>query len=191
MKSSFFTRCLLVGALLTISLSAKAESEIEFVQANYQKLFEASDHGPINPSQIGGAFEFFDFDYFFERTTCDISKKLTYEERMRLKSTFKELFFKKALRRGIGMDPSQFHSNRFVLSGKTSRNSTVSMNGIVKKTKIKIDFELVPYRKSDWRVTDITIAGASLVRNYQSQFNRLFRTRGFEGLIERLQKKME
>jgi phospholipid transport system substrate-binding protein len=42
-----------------------------------------------------------------------------------------------------------------------------------------------------WRLSDYAIDGVSTVRNYRRQFARLLETRGFAGLIERIQKRAE
>ena len=44
---------------------------------------------------------------------------------------------------------------------------------------------------ADWRVYDIITDGVSLVKNYRRQFRRIIRDEGWDGLIDRMQKKLE
>jgi ABC-type transporter MlaC component len=40
-----------------------------------------------------------------------------------------------------------------------------------------------------WRVSDYSIDGVSTARNYRRQFTRLLETKGWNGLIERINKR--
>ncbi|MEZ4288752.1 MAG: ABC transporter substrate-binding protein [Polyangiales bacterium] len=54
---------------------------------------------------------------------------------------------------------------------------------------VQIDYSL--HRTVDgWRVYDIATDGVSLVENYNRQFRRIIRKDGFDGLLERMNKKL-
>ena len=54
---------------------------------------------------------------------------------------------------------------------------------------VSIDYEL---RRSggNWRVTDVTTDGSSMVRSYRGQFNRIISRDGFDGLLERMRSRL-
>lgn len=62
----------------------------------------------------------------------------------------------------------------------------------VKAEKKRIDLEFDLTRAEEgWRLFDLTIDGTSTVRSYRSSFRRVRREEGWDGLIERLQSKLE
>jgi phospholipid transport system substrate-binding protein len=50
-------------------------------------------------------------------------------------------------------------------------------------TEVSWEFVRTP---SGWRVSDYSIDGVSTVRNYRRQFAKLLETKGFEGMLERI-----
>ena len=44
---------------------------------------------------------------------------------------------------------------------------------------------------SNWMIYDIDLDGVDLIKNYQTQFNRIIAQSGFNGLLEKLRKKRE
>jgi phospholipid transport system substrate-binding protein len=56
-------------------------------------------------------------------------------------------------------------------------------------TAIPINYSL--YQKGDqWFVYDVTIEGVSLVKNYRSQFDQIYRKEGFSGLMSKINKQL-
>jgi phospholipid transport system substrate-binding protein len=56
-------------------------------------------------------------------------------------------------------------------------------------TAIPINYSL--YQKGDqWLVYDVTIEGVSLVKNYRSQFDQIFRKEGFSGLMSKINQQL-
>ena len=57
-----------------------------------------------------------------------------------------------------------------------------------KEARIPVEYKL--YRKDGrWLVYDIVTDGLSLLENYRSQFNRLIKRKGFDGLMDTLERK--
>jgi len=57
------------------------------------------------------------------------------------------------------------------------------------RDRVDLEFDLI--RQGDgWRLTDLTIDGASTVRLYRSSFRQVMREEGWDGLISRLEKKL-
>ncbi len=55
---------------------------------------------------------------------------------------------------------------------------------------VKIDYVLHDV-KGTWRVFDVFIEDSSLVANYRSQFSKVIQKKGFDALLEKLQKKVD
>ena len=53
-------------------------------------------------------------------------------------------------------------------------------------TEVAWEFVLTP---KGWRVSDYSIDGVSTVRNYRRQFAKLLETKGWKGLVERINKR--
>jgi len=53
---------------------------------------------------------------------------------------------------------------------------------------LKVDYAM-RFKKSKWKVYNITVAGVSLVRNYRSEFAQDFQTIGMEKLINKIEKR--
>ncbi len=69
---------------------------------------------------------------------------------------------------------------------KTTAKSTKKL----RDPMLEIDYNMLP-SGADWRVYDIITDGVSLVKNYRRQFRRIIRDEGWDGLIDRMQKKLE
>ena len=66
-----------------------------------------------------------------------------------------------------------------------------SARSVTKKRQppITIDYSMSPSEKQ-WKVFDIFTDEVSLVKNYKRQFRRVIKEEGWEGLIERMEKKL-
>ena len=54
---------------------------------------------------------------------------------------------------------------------------------------VDIDYSMTP-NETDWSVFDITTDGVSLVKNYRRQFRRIISNEGWDGLIGRMERKL-
>ncbi len=61
---------------------------------------------------------------------------------------------------------------------------------VTESTEIPVDYKL-SQNSNEWRVYDVVIEEVSLVRNYRSTYGELVKKEGFEGLFERMEKKIE
>lgn len=58
------------------------------------------------------------------------------------------------------------------------------------RRRVDLEFDLVRHG-DEWRLVDLTIDGAGTVRMYRSSFRQTIRDEGWDGLITRLEKKLE
>jgi phospholipid transport system substrate-binding protein len=57
------------------------------------------------------------------------------------------------------------------------------------KTTVLLDFGVLSSPSKGWRVFDVSIDDVSTVRTYRSQFRKIIREEGFDGLLDRIRKK--
>lgn len=74
--------------------------------------------------------------------------------------------------------------------GKADGDVVVHTLLVAKKTRLPIDYRL--YKKHGrWFVFDVVTDGLSLLENYRSQFNQLIGKKGFDGLMQTLERKRQ
>lgn len=81
----------------------------------------------------------------------------------------------------VGSEPID-DGNALVKSSARSRKKK-------RQPPVEIDYSMRPDGKQ-WRVWDISTDGVSLVKNYKRQFRRVIRDEGWQGLIDRMEKKL-
>jgi len=64
----------------------------------------------------------------------------------------------------------------------------VRTNLVGSKVDTSLDFRLGS-KSGDWRIYDVVIDDASMVRNYQAQFNRIIRDDSYGGLVKKLKQR--
>lgn len=88
----------------------------------------------------------------------------------------------------------RFLSDRRTIYGDQSLESTraVVHTTLVSKneTKLPVDYQLVS-NDQRWAIYDVVIDGVSLATNYRAQFTKILRTSSVEGLMQRIQDKLE
>lgn len=129
----------------------------------------------------------FDFRAMSQRTLATNWKKTTNEE----KQQFVDLF-------------SQLIENSYVGKLEAYTNEKVNYTGekvkgrkavvetliITTSTDIPVDYRL--YQKGDqWLVYDVIIEGVSLISNYRSSYQEIMKKEGFDGLLAKMQAKID
>ena len=67
--------------------------------------------------------------------------------------------------------------------------TTIKGNAHRRQPPISIDYSMSP-ADDEWKVFDIFTDEVSLVKNYKRQFRRVIREEGWDGLIGRMEKKL-
>lgn len=67
----------------------------------------------------------------------------------------------------------------------------VSTEVVTSKQKLNIDYDLLRHEKVGWQVFDIIVDEASLMKNYQFQFNTIINRHGFDELVKRMESKLK
>ncbi len=135
--------------------------------------------------------EFLDYDMLSELSLDQEWKQRSPKERKRFVSLLRQLVERQYQRNmestlkykvtWVGSEPID-GTNALVKSSARSRTKK-------RQPPVEIDYSMRP-DGNQWRVWDISTDGVSLVKNYKRQFRRVIQNEGWEGLINRMEKKL-
>ena len=131
--------------------------------------------------------ERFDFRAMSQRTLATNWKKTTDEE----KDKFVELFSQLIENSYVGKIES-YTNERVDYPGEkvSGRKAVVETLIITSSADIPVDYRL--YQKGDqWLVYDVIIEGVSLISNYRSSYQEIMKKEGFDGLLAKMQEKID
>ena len=114
-------------------------------------------------------------------------KRLNATERQEFVSLFVQL-----LRDRLASKIDQYYDEQIVyLSERRSGHfAEVRTNLVGSKVDTSLDFRLGS-QSGHWLIYDVVIDGASMVRNYQAQFNRIIRDDSYEELVKKMKQNSE
>jgi phospholipid transport system substrate-binding protein len=191
MKQIFFKPFVLVCLLTVATLNVWASSGAEtLIRNTTNKVLEKLK---ADSSQIHGLVDkvvlpHFDFERMsklvlgknWRRTTEDQQKRFAKEFRGLLVRTYSSALVEAAGKvRNINYSTQDKGGN----PPKAKVSTQVYQKG--KSTPIKVDYEMY-YHGGKWKVYNITVGGVSLVTNYRNEFANDIRTKGIEGLINKI-----
>jgi phospholipid transport system substrate-binding protein len=109
------------------------------------------------------------------------------EETAEFLRLFRELFIRTYVQRLLLFDGPDFAYGEERLSGDTA---TVGTEIITPRDRFAVDYA---FRRtpSGWRATDILVEQVSLAQNFRAQFDTALAKDSFQGLLERLRKKVD
>jgi phospholipid transport system substrate-binding protein len=131
--------------------------------------------------------ERFDFHAMSQRTLATNWKQITNDE----KQQFVELFSQLIENSYVGKLES-YTNERVDYPGEKvkGRKAVVETLIITSGADIPVDYKL--YRKGDqWLVYDVIIEGVSLISNYRSSYQEIMKKEGFDGLLAKMQAKID
>lgn len=106
-------------------------------------------------------------------------------ERQEFVSLFVEL-----IRDTVANKIDQYYDDQIVYLNeeREGRFAQVRINLIGPKIDTSLDFRL-ENQSDDWLVYDVVIDGASIIRNYRTQFSQIIRDNSYLGLVERMKQR--
>lgn len=181
-----------LAAGLLAAFPVYAEDALVFTKAAYESM-AAID--PSSPEGVAGAVsrfrENFDFDGFYARVTPDIAAKMTPEENEKLKAVFDELFFTNFLKKTGSIAARKLAGPVYAVRESNPQYSVVKASGKFQGTDATLAFFVHPAASGAWKLIDLEVDSVLLSRNYRGSFNRVFREKGFSGLVERLEARLK
>jgi phospholipid transport system substrate-binding protein len=134
--------------------------------------------------------EFLDYDTLAELSLDTEWDKRSPKERQRFVSLLRQLVERQYQR---NMESTLQYKVAWVGAEVIDDSVLVKSSARSQKKKrqpaITIDYSMRPFGR-EWRVWDIATDGVSLVKNYKRQFRRVINDEGWNGLIERMEKKL-
>ncbi|MBZ0154604.1 MAG: ABC transporter substrate-binding protein [Alphaproteobacteria bacterium] len=130
--------------------------------------------------------ERFDFEEMARRSLALHWNKRTPEERKEFVSLYSDLLERTYINKIEG-----YSDEKILYTGESTDGEYASVRTKIvtkKNVEIPIEYRLLR-RDGKWEAYDVVIEGVSLVNNYRSQFNSIMRSRGYEELIRRMEKK--
>ena len=132
-------------------------------------------------------YETFDFRMMARRSLGRHWKVRTEQERTDFTKLYTKLMERTYLRRIEKYGDEEVH----YLSEKSDDKYAVIKTKVLTGPDIAIPITYKLYAKGDkWEVYDVLIEGVSLIKNFRTQFNQIIRSKSYEALIKRLQKKI-
>ena len=112
---------------------------------------------------------------------------LSEEERARFTELFREL-----IEYTYGNRLSEYHGQKVrFLPAEFRKNKARVRSFVVEPDKeIPIEYRLYRTKSGDWRVYDVRVEGASLVRTFRQDFQRILSQKGYAGLVKELEAKV-
>ena len=169
--------------LLVLSVSAGPKESTEQLVHQAAAVFSQKN---IEMRKKEGMILFhshFDFEKFAQLTLEDHWRHLTSAQRKAFLTIFRKRFEERVLQY-FEKKPGTF-SVKIKGRGKFGKFKKIDCR--LQSDKRSGDFSLLWIRKrQDWKIADIWVSNASLVGNYQGQFNKIIRDHGFEEVLKRL-----
>ncbi len=133
----------------------------------------------------------FDYDDLARRSLADEWTNLSDAERVEFKNLLEQLVkqsYRRHLDKTSGWDVTYGAPSK-VESGGVRVPTTAKHKTDKRKEPVSIDY-LLHETKGQWRVFDIVVEGSSLVNNYQSQFRKVIKKKGFSELVSRMKRRI-
>jgi len=128
----------------------------------------------------------FDFRAMSQRTLATNWRKVTDEE----KNRFVDLFSQLIENSYVGKLDS-YTNEKVNYTGEKVDGRRAVVETIIITTTADVPVNYRVYMKDDqWLVYDVIIEGVSLISNYRSSYQEIMKNEGFEGLIAKMQEKI-
>ena len=197
MKRLLGALAILLISLMTFPFSASAQSPLETIQTQVNKVLEVLRDPALKAESakenrekkvwtlIDGVF---DYTELSKRTLAQHWKTFTPEQQ----KEFTQLFGK--LLGTVYMDRIMAYTNEKVVFGKAtnlSEDTTEVHSEVVTASKsIPIYYRMIS-RDGSWKVFDVVVEGISLVLNYRSQFRDILSKQSPQDLLKILRDKVK
>lgn len=125
------------------------------------------------------------YEHMAQRSLGAPWSRLNDAERQEFVRLFVEL-----IRDAVANKIDQYYDEQvfYLFERREGSFAEVRTNLIGPKVDTSLDFRL-ENRSGNWLVYDVVIDGASIVRNYRTQFTRIIRDNSYEGLVERMRER--
>ena len=197
MKGLLGALTILLISLMTFPFSASAQSPLETIQTQVNKVLEVLRDPALKAESAKETREkkvwalidgVFDYAELTKRTLAQHWKTFTPEQQ----KEFTQLFGK--LLGTVYMDRIMAYTNEKVVFSKAtklSEDTTEVQSEVVTASKsIPIHYRMIS-KEGSWKVYDVVVEGVSLVQNYRSQFRDILSKQSPQDLLKILRDKVK
>lgn len=134
--------------------------------------------------EVAGSY--FDFHEMAKRSLAKNWKKLDKTQQSQFVDAFRSL-----LERSYGGRLSGFQNQKVNYLGSENEGDNIVVATEVEDDDMSIPIDYKLHQKGSWLIYDIRVEGQSLVSTYRSDFKKIIRKKGFDGLMSVLQSKLD
>lgn len=179
--------------LCALPTTARADASPEaFIKGKQAELTALLKKGAGSDKKVEAVFDgMLDYESLAKESLGKHWADRSDEEKKEFHDVLKRLVrnaYRKNLKKTLDYDIS-FKGESSAKKGVLVRTVAKSKTN-AREEPISIDY-VVHKVDGKWRVKDIVTEGSSLVRNYQSQFGRVIKKKGFAELMKRMKKKLD
>lgn len=181
---------MLISAILALTLAATNPGPAEVVRQGNDELQKILSSKDVTVERLANkADEFVDFVELARRALDKEWDKLSPKQREEFSTTMKELLRASYAQKAIGQGQTKIAYGKAAVKENEAEVPT-------KLTVGKDDFPVV-YRlyrldeQSPWRIFDVVTDEVSLMETYRDQFRQIIASKGYDGLLQTLQKKRD
>jgi phospholipid transport system substrate-binding protein len=185
----------LLSAVLLIASPALAGASAEqFIKGKHDELTVILKAGKSaeQETRIAKVFDgMLDYQTLAQESLRDHWGSLNEAQRSEFSDILRQLV-QKAYRRNLDKTLGYNVAYQGQLAGDTGTvvQTVANSRSNTREEPVSVDY-VVRTNQSSWLVVDIVTEGASLVKGYRSQFNRIIKKDGFDGLVRRMKTKLE
>jgi phospholipid transport system substrate-binding protein len=185
---------LLSAVLLVASPALAGASAEQFIKGKHDELTVILKAGKSadQETRIAKVFDgMLDYQTLAQESLRDHWAQLDEAQRREFSDILRQLV-QKAYRRNLDKTLGYNVAYQGQLAGDTGTvvQTVANSRSNTREEPVSVDY-LVRTNQSSWLVVDIVTEGASLVKGYRTQFNRIIKKDGFDGLVRRMKTKLE
>lgn len=182
----------MIAVIAALALSAAPLSPtalVKSIDADVQKVSKEKDAGASAKKLSARVDEVIDFGELSKRAMGAKWDKLTRKQQDALGGTMRELlrasYANRALKDSEGeqQPPTVEYGEESITGNEAVVNTSIKLKGDTFAIVYKM-FRADP--KASWRIYDVVTDQVSLVTTYQDEFNKQLASKGFDGLLEKL-----
>lgn len=132
----------------------------------------------------------FDFEEMSKQTLAVKWRELSPEQRKNFERLFADLLKNTYIGRVEAYSDEAIIFDKEVFDGDQKTRAIVYTKVVKNNLDIPINYKVIA-RNGEWFVYDVMIEGVSLIRNYRTEFARVLNQERYDGLMKRLQDKID
>ena len=191
MRSAVCTAMLVLGAGAALAgiPEQRVRQTVDAVSAVVNDpALQSSSHEQERRERVANVMrESFNFRAMAEESVASHWANLTREQRDRFVGVFAQLFertYDRLVLRSLGGSTTRYAGESADGGRATVRTVLVRKGG----DELPIDYRL--RADGGWKIADVVVDGVSLASNFRSQFAKTLHDSSFDGLVQRIEKKL-